>query len=370
MSIKDKPLKKCHSDKRVTIDTIHNDIVKDYKLQKDEYLKKHDLEKDESKKKILKKKITEFDEYINEYYLNNGKLLFNYYNDDYNPNISKPNINDSVSILNFFNIKNENDINKDDINEDNINKDDINKDDIIIKYMSNINDSYLNDNLNDIDEKINICTNCGNENLVYNNLESEIFCSKCGYTEKVLFENDKTSYKETPKEISYFAYKRINHFNEWITQFQGKETTDIPNNIYQEVLQEIKKNIHIDIKNITNKQVREILKKLKCNKYYENIPNIINIITNRDAPMITREYEDKLRSMFKEIQSPFMNNCPEYRKNFLSYSYVLYKFCELLELDHLLQYFPLLKSREKLQQQDFIWNKICNDLKWQYIPSI
>ena len=30
MSIKDKPLKKCHSDKRVTIDTIHNDIVKDY----------------------------------------------------------------------------------------------------------------------------------------------------------------------------------------------------------------------------------------------------------------------------------------------------------------------------------------------------
>ena len=74
--------------------------------------------------------------------------------------------------------------------------------------------------------------------------------------------------------------------------------------------------------------------------------------------------------MFKEIQTQCLNNCPEDRKNFLSYSYVLHKFCELLELDELLVYFPLLKSREKLQQQDFIWKKICKDLKWQYIPSV
>ena len=65
-----------------------------------------------------------------------------------------------------------------------------------------------------------------------------------------------------------------------------------------------------------------------------------------------------------------MNNCPATRKNFLSYSYVIHKFCELLEFDHLLEYFPLLKSREKLHQQDLIWTKICRDLKWQFIPSL
>ena len=65
-----------------------------------------------------------------------------------------------------------------------------------------------------------------------------------------------------------------------------------------------------------------------------------------------------------------MEHCPSDRKNFLSYSYVLHKFCELLELDELLSYFPLLKSREKLQQQDNIWEKICSSLKWQYIASI
>ena len=56
--------------------------------------------------------------------------------------------------------------------------------------------------------------------------------------------------------------------------------------------------------------------------------------------------------MFQQIQIPFSNNCPPNRKNFLSYAYVLHKFCELLEYDYLLHIFPLLKSREKLLQQD------------------
>ena len=133
---------------------------------------------------------------------------------------------------------------------------------------------------------------------------------------------------------------------------------------------EISKNMNIDIQKITHKQVREILKKLEYNKYYEHIPHIINVLNGKKAPILTRQYEDQLRNMFKEIQTPFMQHCPENRKNFLSYSYVLHKFCQLLELDDLLVYFPLLKSREKLQQQDKIWEKICKSLQWQYIPSI
>jgi len=38
-------------------------------------------------------------------------------------------------------------------------------------------------------------------------------------------------------------------------------------------------------------------------------------------------------------------------------------------MDEYLECFPLLKSREKLQQQDNIWEKICWDLQWEYIPS-
>ena len=74
--------------------------------------------------------------------------------------------------------------------------------------------------------------------------------------------------------------------------------------------------------------------------------------------------------MFKEIQPAFQKNCPKDRSNFLSYSYVLYKFCELLDLDEYLPSFPLLKNRDKLYIQDKIWEKICADLSWQFIRSV
>ena len=117
-------------------------------------------------------------------------------------------------------------------------------------------------------------------------------------------------------------------------------------------------------------KIREILKKLKLNKYYEHVPHIINRLNGQNAPVMSREIEEKLRYMFREIQPSFQKHCPEGRNNFLSYSYVLYKFCELLELDEYLSCFPLLKNRDKLYVQDKIWQKICEELKWEFIRSI
>jgi hypothetical protein len=96
---------------------------------------------------------------------------------------------------------------------------------------------------------------------------------------------------------------------------------------------------------ITHAKIRGLLKKLRLNKYYEHVPYITNILNGIKAPSMPQELEERLRLMFKDIQKPFDQNCPSDRKNFLSYSYVLYKFCELLEEDEYLQYFPLLKSK-------------------------
>lgn len=85
---------------------------------------------------------------------------------------------------------------------------------------------------------------------------------------------------------------------------------------------------------------------------------------------MSQELEETLRMMFKDIQKPFDDNCPTERKNFLSYSYVLYKMCELLGEDEYLQYFPLLKSKEKLYQQDVIWRLITQQLRWEFIPTV
>ena len=201
-----------------------------------------------------------------------------------------------------------------------------------------------------------ICETCGMDKYIIHG-DASLICKHCGDVEFILIDSDKPSYKDPPKEISYFAYKRINHFNEWLAQFQAKETTDIPQELYDQILLEIKKERIDNMRDLKQSKVREILKKLKQNKYYEHVPHIINKINGLPPPIMSRETEEELRRMFKEIQIPFAKFCPKDRKNFLSYSYVLHKFVQLLELDQFLDCFILLKSREKLHQQDLIWKQ-------------
>ena len=324
-SIKERITKKCHSDPRVTIDTLHCNLIDD---------------------------LSERDKV--DYYLDNGLLLDSYYSRDIDQSSSQTKTTSGV--LSYFQSNEPEPETQEQLSDKQT----------IEQYMSNINDQFV---VFDDCEQSTRCKLC-NHNISYELIDSQLICENCGYTEHIIINSEKMSYKDPPRETSYFAYKRIKHFNEWLAQFQAKETTDIPEDVYTNIIKELKKDIFLDINNLKVKQVRDILKKLKYNKYYEHVPHIINIINGKKSPVLTRLQEEQLRMMFKEIQIPFMNNCPETRSNFLSYSYVLHKFCELLELDHLLIYFPLLKSREKLQQQDKIWEKMCKDLKWQYIPSI
>ena len=356
MSFKDKPLKKIVADRRVTIDAIHQEILSEFTEKKKQYhtnvQKKKELDEAQCSEEEIKeleqlnKEINSYDhtEEI-DYYLNTGNLLNEYYSKK-----EDVQINTEITVVDFMNKSKKNK------KEDNL----------INNYMRVVDDTIIKDNFTyDLEN----CPHCFGR-LVLKNVDSLLICEDCGYTDSIIINSEKISYKDPPRESSYFAYKRINHFNEWLAQFQAKETTDIPEEVYKGILVELKKNKFINILELSYKNMREILKKLKYNKYYEHIPHIINMINGKKAPILTRQYEEQLRNMFKEIQTPFMQHCPENRKNFLSYSYVLHKFCELLELDHLLIYFPLLKSREKLQQQDKIWLKICGTLMWEYIPSI
>ena len=235
--------------------------------------------------------------------------------------------------------------------------------------MSIVDKNYIKVNDCANDNSIFHCQICNLEKKTIHS-EGYVVCPKCGDMDHIIIDSEKPSYKEPPVEISYFAYKRINHFTEWLAQFQAKESTEISQDILNMILMEIKKARIKNMAVLTHTKLREILKKLKLNKYYEHVPHIINRLNGLPPPVISRDIEEKLPVMFKEIQNPFMKVCPKGRKNFLSYSYVLHKFVELLSLDDLLPCFPLLKSREKLHQQDKIWKDICAELKWEFIKSV
>ena len=164
--------------------------------------------------------------------------------------------------------------------------------------------------------------------------------------------------------------KRINHFNDWLSHFPNG-TNEIPPEIYVNICKEINKNKNIDMKTLNDSHVRETLDKINYNEYYEYIDHIIIFgKLGHEVPRLDKQSEETLRSLFLDIQTPFMDNCPSSRTGFISYSYVTRKLCELQKYDHLLCYFPLLKSTAKLQFNDTIWKKICSDLKWEFIPSV
>lgn len=218
----------------------------------------------------------------------------------------------------------------------------------------------------------NCCKECQSENRKIDTREAVIVCSDCGICEPYTDTSNQIDWSriDSTEFIQVFTYKRKNHFKEWLTQLQAKESTVIPDSILEFIYIELKKERITNASDITPTKIRQYLKKLRLNKYYEHVPNIINRITHKQGLKITDELENKLMHMFDMIQKPFEKYCPPSRKNFLSYSFTLHKFCQLLNRNDLLIYFPLLKSREKLFEQEKIWKNICKELEWKYISTI
>lgn len=245
----------------------------------------------------------------------------------------------------------------------------VQRNDIYKKYLQEVENEYTPAPTKKTHERP--CSSCGKMyTRVLDAATSEEICTDCGTSQYVLCEElGFKDEQEIEKNIVY-SYKRENHFNEWISQFQAKESTSVPQEVLDQLRFEFKKQKIKDLSEITHEKVKGLLKKLDKSKYYEHVPYIATILNGIQPPTMPQALEDKLRLMFHKIQEPFEKHKPSNRKNFLSYSYVLYKFCELLGEDEYLPCFPLLKSKEKLYTQDQIWSKICKELQWEMIKTI
>ena len=234
------------------------------------------------------------------------------------------------------------------------------------RYLSNVDESFLD--VGNYVYSTDVCRKCNNGELISVEHEGIMVCNNCSAHIPMLIENEKPSYKEPPKEVCFYAYKRINHFREILAQFQAKETTQIPEEVLDNIRRQIQKE-RITLASLTNKKAKEILKKLGYNKYYEHIPFIKDKLGIR-PPIMSPELEETLCSLFMDIQGPYAKYCPGHRVNFLNYYYTVYKLCELLDQSQFLPYFPMLKDMGKRVEQDAIWKQICEDLSWEFIPTL
>jgi uncharacterized Zn finger protein (UPF0148 family) len=355
-----------------TLDSIHQNIVssmkeitiniEDLKLREIEIEKElenmtevYNLTKLQDELRTIKNRLAQ-DDPLKDYYLKNADIMLNYYNTADKSQAVSTSLADQNTFVKYLNVSK--------VQETPA----ISKKDLFEEFTSR-----MKLNTGEVTEKVKeSAEHCEKCNIAREELSEDgiLVCPRCGSEEYMLVVSDFPSFRDPPKERNNYAYKKINHLNEILNQFQAKESTIIPDEVMNEVVLEVKKRRIQNVADLSEIAMREILKKLNRSKYYEHATHILSRLNGNPPPTITPEIEEKVRAMFQEIQAPFLLFCPDDRTNFLSYSYILYKFFELLELDEYKVYFPLLKSRDRLIAHDIIWEKICSYLHWEFIRSV
>lgn len=296
-----------------------------------------------------------------QYYEKIGKVLFDYY-DTVDTKVSNTTNSSKFTILNALNGKKP--IEQTNKDAQSVGK----KTKLVNEYLASTNNKYVNHKDGEfIDD---ICKNCMKGKMINLQFEAISICCECGKQDILLAEQNRPIMVHDKKDNSHYSYKRINHFREWCNQVQGKESTDIPDEVFEKILNELKKEKITDTKSITPKQMRGILKKIRTHKYYEHAPYIINRINGIPPPQFSPELEQTLANMFMQTQPLFIKYAPANRLNFISYSYILHKFFLCLEMKEYAKLFPLLKSRTKTAAMEEIFKKICAELGWKFYPSL
>jgi hypothetical protein len=236
------------------------------------------------------------------------------------------------------------------------------------------------DNINSY--QILICEYCSAERFIDHD-ESLLVCPNCAITEYYELNTIDRHPYGTEIEATPFSYKRMSHFNDWLNRFQGKEKSFVPIEILAKLNEEVKKT-NDSVNTLTHEMIRKHLKrldteqsklygkgrKIKYSKYYEFSAQIVHLLGGPAPPEMSPMQEETFRTMFRQIQEPFERHKPSGRKNFLSYSYVLYKFSELKGWNRLKKCFTLLKSDNNMKVQDKVWKGICSSLDWSFHETV
>jgi hypothetical protein len=234
----------------------------------------------------------------------------------------------------------------------------------IPKKINNI--SINNNDTIQINNKLNLCKDC---NVPYfsNKITSKLICTQCGieitYTEPT---SDRMTFGHTVDFVKY-CYSKILHFGTWLASIQGRENKPISKKIIENISLHLYES-GLNSKKITLIHIKKALKKLNLTRYNQNIPQIWATLTGNSPPRLTPTEKKWFETKFKIICEVWENVRPEWRTNFISYPYVIYKLCQMLGRNDFLPFLNLHKGRDKIDQEEILFKKICIQADWKFIP--
>lgn len=224
-----------------------------------------------------------------------------------------------------------------------------------------------------------LCYNCYGNDIRVQTTEGTAICGSCGSVQYQVEQNNMTSYQQScgPPASTHLRrpnvarthtscfHKRKNHFKYWLCRIQGKETNKVTHDVITQV--EIDLVLHHEL--AAYDTIRAALRRLKLVKFYNNTYYIQKCLTGYALLDLTRGQEQKLVTMFVQIQQPFAKHASN-RVNMLYYSYLIRKFSEVLGWAEVANALPALKSNSKTRQLDCVWKEICQELKFSFIRSV
>ena len=159
------------------------------------------------------------------------------------------------------------------------------------------------------------------------------------------------------------SYQRVDHFLELVKCFEEPSDNNILNEL-NTIINELKSNNLIYQMNNAELTLHTS-KYLKRNRIMDTqyTKYVIFKIKNNQLPL--DEYTVvRLKNLFIQFNQYYNNNYATIRKNFLNYSFIIYKLLGLIDKKEYQEYFPLLRNKDKQKYHNDIWDKICKDLGW------
>lgn len=232
---------------------------------------------------------------------------------------------------------------------------------------------------------------CGNKTEFIRD-EDRAVCALCS-TEQSLISNT-SSFSDVGRVnmSSKYTYNRKVHFRDCIIQYQGKQKTHIPEEIYTileaKLIEKKIINGHLNLprekkyENVTRVMVLNILKELNSKdvkKFYDDIVLIHHTLTGQPCDNI-EHLEDSLLDDFDKLTETYDNLYKEEttedtckitrRKNFINAQFVLYQLLKKYghpcnEMD-----FLTLKTSERKRFHHTICKELFSLLGWKYSYSI
>lgn len=213
------------------------------------------------------------------------------------------------------------------------------------------------------------CKNCWQtDTTIFDQRQDLCVCQYCGET-SIPTETPGYTRKSRrlyrPRKYSDNFYKRGFHFRSWLLRLQGKERRRVPGSVIDQVRTLLEKD---GIVSLNYWIVRSALKHLGHTQYYNNCIQIMATIRGRPLFTLTQAHESALLCMFMSLRDVYTKVTDE-RINMLHYAYVIRKLCEIRGWTRASRCIPLQKSSVRIQLQDLVWKRICEEKGWPFTPT-